>query len=465
MKVAIFAGGSGTRLWPLSRPSYPKQFLKIDSEYSFFQNTILRCLKRFETEDIIISAHRDYKFHVLSDTMKILPDNKELPHLIFEPESRNTFSALLGVLSYFLNKLKLKEDEVVTILPSDHLISPIDKFHELLIIAEEEAQKDKIVLFGIEPSDDNSGYGYIKTGEKNGCSLAVKSFVEKPDKDKIKSLVAERDCFWNSGMFCFKIGTILAEIKKYMPDVMRFLDLSWDDFMENFSNLPNISIDHAIMEKTDNVVLMPLKDINWSDIGSFEALYDILDKDSSSNVLLGDVLVEDTKGSLLISEKRLISAIGLKDMLVVETEDAILIAPKAESQKVRNIVQRLKENKREEASEHKTHYRPWGSFNILEESESYKIKHVSVNPKESLSLQLHNSRSEHWVVVRGRARVIIGEIDKLIEKNESIYVPKKTKHRLENPGDSVLEIIEVQNGSYLGEDDIIRFDDKYSDLR
>ncbi len=266
-------------------------------------------------------------------------------------------------------------------------------------------------------------------------------------------------------MFCFKIGTILAEIKKYMPDVMRFLDLSWDDFMENFSNLPNISIDHAIMEKTDNVVLMPLKDINWSDIGSFEALYDILDKDSSSNVLLGDVLVEDTKGSLLISEKRLISAIGLKDMLVVETEDAILIAPKAESQKVRNIVQRLKENKREEASEHKTHYRPWGSFNILEESESYKIKHVSVNPKESLSLQLHNSRSEHWVVVRGRARVIIGEIDKLIEKNESIYVPKKTKHRLENPGDSVLEIIEVQNGSYLGEDDIIRFDDKYSDLR
>ncbi|MDP8253955.1 MAG: mannose-1-phosphate guanylyltransferase/mannose-6-phosphate isomerase [Candidatus Kaelpia aquatica] len=465
MKIAILAGGSGTRLWPLSRPSYPKQFLKINSEYSFFQNTILRCLNSVKIQDLIISAHKDYKFHVLSDTMKILSKNQGLPHLIFEPQSRNTFSALLGILNYSLNQLGLKEDEVIAILPSDHLISPTDKFYDFLELAQKHAQDNKIVIFGIKPSNSNSGYGYIKTEGENRELLVVKGFIEKPDGDKVETLIADGNCFWNSGMFCFKIATIVREIKKHMPDAAGFLELSWSNFMDKFGELPNISIDNAIMEKTDNATLIPLNGLSWSDIGSFEALYDVMEKDESKNVLLGDVVAEDTEGSFLISEKRLISAVGLKDMLVVETEDAILIAPKSESQKVRNIVQRLKEEKRNEASEHKTHFRPWGSFNILEEGESYKIKHVTVNPKERLSLQLHNNRSEHWVVVKGRAKVVIGEEEKIIEKNESIYVPKKTKHRLENPGDDTLEIIEVQNGSYLGEDDIVRFDDKYKNLR
>ncbi|MDP8215740.1 MAG: mannose-1-phosphate guanylyltransferase/mannose-6-phosphate isomerase [Candidatus Kaelpia imicola] len=465
MKVAILAGGSGTRLWPLSRPSYPKQFLRINSEYSFFQNTILRCLNNVKIQDLIISAHRNYKFHVLSDIMKISSKGQGLPHLIFEPQSRNTFSALLGILNYSLNELKLREDEVIAILPSDHLISPADKFYGFLELAQKHAQDDKIVIFGIKPSNNSSGYGYIKTEGENEDILAVKSFIEKPDSDKVKALIAEGSCFWNSGMFCFKIATIVAEIKKHMPDVARFLELSWSNFINKFSELPNISIDNAIMEKTGSAALIPLNGISWSDIGSFGALYDVMDKDESRNVLLGDVVAEDTEGSFLISEKRLISAIGLKDMLVIETEDAVLIAPKSESQKVKNIVQRLKEKKRSEASEHKTHYRPWGSFSILEEGESYKIKHVTVNPKESLSLQLHDNRSEHWVVVKGRARVVIGDKEKVIEKNESIYVPKKTKHRLKNPENEILEIIEVQNGTYLGEDDIVRFDDKYKDLR
>jgi mannose-1-phosphate guanylyltransferase / mannose-6-phosphate isomerase len=465
MIIAILAGGSGTRLWPLSRPSYPKQFLKIGSEYSFFQNTILRCLEKFKIEDLIISAHRDYKFHILSDIMGVLPDNKNLPYLIFEPESKNTFSALLGILNYSLNELKLNENEIITILPSDHIISPIDRFYESLALAETEAQKGKIAIFGIEPNSNNSGYGYIMTEVKGQGSLKVKRFIEKPDKDKVEALIAEGDCFWNSGMFCFKAAVIIDEIKKYMPDAMKFLKLNWNDFMENFSYLTNISIDKAIMEKTGNLVLIPFKNINWSDIGSFQALYDTIDKDSANNVILGDVIAEDTKDSFLISEKRLISAIGLKDVLVVETEDAILVAPKSDSQRIRRVVQRLKENNRKEACEHKTHYRPWGSFSVLEESESYKIKIVSVNPKASLSLQLHENRSEHWIVVKGSAKVIIGDTTKIIKKNESIYVPKKTKHRLENPGDGTLEIIEVQNGSYLGEDDIIRFDDKYEGIR
>ncbi|HEO63769.1 MAG TPA: mannose-1-phosphate guanylyltransferase/mannose-6-phosphate isomerase, partial [Candidatus Omnitrophica bacterium] len=434
MKIAILAGGSGTRLWPMSRPTYPKQFIRLNSEYSFFQSTILRCLNGFKMQDLIISAHQDYKFHVISDIIKISPSNK-LPDLIFEPEMKNTYGALLGILNFSLNRLKLDRREVIALLPSDHMIDPADKFNAVLKSVEKYARKGQIVIFGIEARCANTGYGYIKTKRAEGEALEVEGFIEKPSKDRAEQLVSEKGCFWNSGMFCFEIKTMIDEIKKHMPDTAGYLGIDFEDFIDRFKELPAISIDNAVIEKTDKLCLISMPDLNWSDIGSFEALYEIMDKDSAQNVFLGDVVAEDTRGSFLSGRKRLIAAIGLQDMLVIETEDAILICPRSESQRVKDLVLRMKSENRKQAFEHATHYRPWGSFSILEEDRDYKIKHVFVNPKERLSLQLHNRRSEHWVVIKGKAKVTIGEKKLMVKENESIYVPCNTKHSLENPQD------------------------------
>ena len=465
MKIAILAGGSGTRLWPLSRRDYPKQFIKINSEYSFFQNTISRCLKKFPPSDIIVSAHKDYKFHAISDLTKIMPKNSNLPHLIFEPVSKNTFGALIGILNFCLTRLNLPDEEVVAILPSDHVISPVDKFHDYLDSASKSAQDGNLVVFGITPDSVNAGYGHIKTGGHLGGGLKVEKFIEKPPLQVIEVLMEENSCFWNSGMFCFQIGVMIAEIEKYLPDTVEFLRLDWDELMLQFSRLPKISIDNAIMEKTKRAVLIPIKDLYWNDVGSFQSLYEMLDKDNSGNVKIGDVAAENSSNSFLLSSKRLVAAIGIKDLLVIETEDAVLITTKKESQKVKELVQKLQESKRKEVREHTTHYRPWGKFTVLEEGSRYKIKRVVVNPGESLSLQMHKQRSEHWVIIKGKAKVTIAAAEKTVRENESLYVPVLTRHRLENPFESKLELIEVQNGEYLGEDDIERFEDKYKDIR
>ncbi|MDP8233375.1 MAG: mannose-1-phosphate guanylyltransferase/mannose-6-phosphate isomerase [Candidatus Saelkia tenebricola] len=464
MKIAILAGGSGTRLWPLSRKDYPKQFIKINSKHSFFQSTVLRCLKGVLATDIIVSAHKDYKFHTISDLMKIMPRD-ELPHLIFEPESKNTFGALIGILNFCLMKLNLSPQETIAILPSDHIISPVDKFQDYLDLAEESAADGSIVVFGITPGAENTGYGHIKTGENLGGSLKVEEFIEKPPQEVIEKLMTKNQCFWNSGMFCFQIEAMVNEIKEHVPDAVKFLSLSWDEFLESFSQLPSVSIDNAIMEKTKQAVLIPVKDLYWNDIGSFQSLYEMLDKDTSGNVKIGDVVVKNSSNSFLLSSKRLVSAIGVKDLLVIETDDAILITTKDGSQNVKELVQQLKEDNRREVFEHVTHYRPWGSFTILEEGNRYKIKRVVVNSGERLSLQLHKRRSEHWVIVKGEAKVTIADVEKTVKENESVYVPISTRHRLENISTVKLELIEVQNGDYLGEDDIERFEDKYQDIR
>ncbi|MDP3013308.1 MAG: mannose-1-phosphate guanylyltransferase/mannose-6-phosphate isomerase, partial [Candidatus Subteraquimicrobiales bacterium] len=288
----------------------------------------------------------------------------------------------------------------------------------------------------------------------------VERFTEKPDVKTADRYINEGNYYWNSGMFAFSIGTMVEEFKKYAPEINKIAEMDFEGMTANFNQMPDISIDYAIMEKSDKVVMLPL-DLYWNDIGSWDSLYDVLDKDENGNIKMGDILTLDTKNTLIIGNKRLISTIGLEDCLIVETDDAILIAKKGEAQKVRDVVNKLKNENRKEADEHVTTYRPWGSYTVLEEGPRYKIKRIVVNPQEKLSLQMHYHRSEHWVVVKGAAKVTIGDKEIYIHENESAYVPKSTSHRLENPGNDLLEIIEVQNGDYVGEDDIVRFEDVY----
>ena len=457
MKVIILAGGGGTRLFPLSRTCYPKQFLTLGGEQSLLGQTVSRFLTVVKAKDIVIVTNQEHYHHVKTEIAACGAGNA---NILLEPVGRNTAPAIALAVKYCEEKLESTSAEVLFVTPSDHIIKPVNEFVKSVRKAADMAKTNRIVTFGIVPDRPETGYGYIQAGEPIGVGYQVKSFKEKPDVETAQKYVREGSYYWNAGMFTFTLGCIKEEFALHQPDLAAKLEGTLKDMVDTFESLPNISFDYAIAEKSRRVATIPFT-AYWNDIGSWDAIYDVLEKDEQGNALKGDCIPIDCTNTLMLGRSRLIAGIGLEDVLVVETDDVIVVAKKGESQKVKDLVDELKKRERKEAYEHATMYRPWGSYTILGEGPGYKMKKIIVNPGERLSLQLHYHRSEHWIVTGGTAKVTVYAEERMVHENESVFIPMSVKHRLENPGRIPLEIIEVQNGKYLEEDDIVRFDDEY----
>ncbi|MBM9615143.1 mannose-1-phosphate guanylyltransferase/mannose-6-phosphate isomerase [Desulfobulbus rhabdoformis] len=462
IQPVILAGGTGSRLWPLSRELYPKQVINLTGDLSLLQNTVLRLSHLNDVLDPIIVVGEEHRF--LTKTQ--LEDLNAFSQfqILLEPCGKNTAPAICGAAAFVAKKGR--GQDILLVLPADHLIQKEAPFTQAVQQAAVLAEEGKIVTFGIVPDHPETGYGYIARGE----GTQVESFVEKPDLATAEQYLASGRYFWNSGMFAFTAETMLAEMEIHAPVILEQMTNAVQQgapdgvfFRFNAQNMgacPSDSIDYVVMEKTDKACVVEA-DIGWSDIGSWKALWEVAEKDDQGNVSFGDVVLEDVKNSLVRAEHTLVATVGLEDTLVVETADAVLVAPMNRSQDVKKIVSRLKQEKRPEYHTHRTVYRPWGSYTTLELQPRFQIKRITVHPGARLSLQMHHHRHEHWVVVSGTAKIQNGEQSILLKENESTYIPSCTVHRLENPGVIPLELIEVQIGSYLGEDDIVRFDDEY----
>jgi mannose-1-phosphate guanylyltransferase/mannose-6-phosphate isomerase len=457
LKIIILAGGGGTRLFPLSRTCFPKQFLNLGGEQSLLVQTVNRFLPVVKARDIVIVTNQEHYHHVKTEMAAC---GAQEVNILLEPVGRNTAPAIALAVKYCEENLGCKAGEVLFVIPSDHIIKPVKEFAKEVKKAAEIAAEGKIVTFGIKPDKPETGYGYIQAGERYGTGFCVQSFKEKPDEATARKYLESGTYYWNSGMFAFTLGCIKQEFERFQPEISFKLQGSLSDMAEDFEAMPNISFDYAIAEKSDKVVTIPFN-AYWNDIGSWDAIYDVLDKDNNGNAVKGDCITLDCSNTLMLGRSRLIAGIGLEDVLVVETDDVIVVAKKGESQKVKELVEELKRRERKEAYEHTTMYRPWGCYTVLGEGPGYKMKKIVVNPEERLSLQLHYHRSEHWIVIGGTARVTVADEVKMVHENESVFIPMSTKHCLENPGKIPLEMIEVQNGKYLEEDDIVRFDDIY----
>jgi mannose-1-phosphate guanylyltransferase len=466
----LLCGGSGSRLWPMSRESFPKQYLKCNphSNLSFLQDTQNRLKKIKYLDDPIVICNADHRFIVAEQMRQIDIFPKSI---ILEPFGRNTAPAIT-VAS--IKALEKDDDPILLVLPADHSIGDEDGFINTIQNGILIAEKDKIVTFGIAPKGPETGYGYIECEkdmfEDSKEPIKIKKFLEKPSKDVAKELIRDKKYAWNSGIFMVKAKVALKEIKKLSPRVfypcVDALKNSKSDLdfirlhKESFKKCDNASFDIAIMEKTKIGFLLPMN-VKWNDIGNWDAIWEISKKDDFDNALSGNVLLENSESCLMISENRLVVGLGIKNLVVIDTQDAILIADRRSSQNVKNIVSKLKNQKYEEAVNHRMIFRPWGSYLSIAEDVGWKVKRINVNPGASLSLQKHKFRTEHWVVVSGTAKVELeGEIQ-ILKENQSTYIPLGFKHRLSNPSKEKLILIEVQSGTYLGEDDIIRFEDIY----
>jgi mannose-1-phosphate guanylyltransferase len=459
----ILSGGSGTRLWPLSRKLHPKQFINLVNETTLFQDTILRLPK--DVAEPLIICNEEHRFLAAEQLRAI---GKKTKGIILEPEGRNTAPAVaLGALQ-FINK---GEDPILLVLSADHLIKNIEAFHQSITIASELAENNKLITFGVVPDKAETGYGYIEANINNTDDYySIKSFTEKPNQKNAKKYLDSVNYLWNSGMFMFKASVFLSELEKFEPEILSACKKSCttknidSDFIrinnDAFHQCPNESIDYAVMEHTKNGVVVPL-DANWSDVGSWSSLWDIKTKDNNDNVSKGDVFLEDVKNTYTYSSNRLVSVIGVSNLVIVDTQDALLVADKQQTHNIKKIVARLNNDKRSEVDNHRKVFRPWGYYDLVDSGEGFQVKRIVVNSGAKLSLQKHKYRAEHWVVVKGVALVTCG--DKIFElvENQSTYIPQGSLHRLENHQDIPLEIIEIQTGSYLGEDDIIRFEDDY----
>ena len=464
MIPVIMSGGSGTRLWPLSRKHRPKQFIALFGENTMFQETLTRLDGVDEIQPPIVICNNDHRFMVAEQLHEL---EVASPNIILEPIGRNTAPALAVSA---LQAQATGEDPILLVLAADHTIDNVAVFHQAIEAAKIQAEEGKLVTFGIVPTSPNTGYGYIQADQKNVIS-PVKAFVEKPNLETATQYVESGNYYWNSGMFMFKASTLILELEKYSPDILsscrdalskgdKDLDFIRLDIAA-FTACRSDSIDYAVMEQTDKTVVVPLN-ADWNDVGSWSSLWECATQDIDNNVLQGDVMIDDVQNSYIHSEHRLVSVLGLDNIVVVETADAVMVASKDSAQNVKNIVNRLVNEKREEAENHRLCYRPWGCYDAIDVGERFQVKRITVNPGASLSLQMHHHRAEHWIVVTGTAEVTCDDKVMLVSENESTYIPIGTKHRLHNPGRVLLEMIEVQSGSYLGEDDIIRFEDNYS---
>lgn len=465
----ILSGGSGTRLWPLSRKEYPKQYLPLVGDNTMLQETILRLDGLDNLTDPIIICNADHRFLVAEQCQQIGIKN---PKILLEPVGRNTAPAIAAAA---LQSLKDSEDSTLLVLSADHVIQDVDAFHKAINIAIQHTQNGKLATFGIVPTDANTDYGYIKSSkENNNSAYKVEEFVEKPDLKTAEFYLDQGSYLWNSGMFMFKSRSFIDELRMHAPNIVTSVNIAVNnakqdlDFIrlekQTFESSPSDSIDYALMEKSRNVIVVPL-DSGWNDIGAWPALHDIGQKDENGNVAKGDVITKDTTNTYINAGNHMVVAIGVDNLIIVDTPDVAFVTTQEKAHKVKGIVESIQASGRCESITHQKVYRPWGWYDSIESGEYFKVKRLHVKSGAKLSLQMHHKRAEHWVVVSGTATVTNGEQTFSLNQGESTYIPLGVNHGLENKTSEPLEIIEVQSGTYLGEDDIVRFEDVYGRLK